>query len=503
MKSIIVARVSTEEQKEAGNSLPAQLEKMKSYCHRNSFDIIETFSFDESAYKDRRDEFEKILNTIEEIIKKEKIAVCFDKVDRLSRNIFDKRVSKLYEMAVSDKIELHFVSDGQVIDSNMSAGDKFAFGMKLGLAKYYSDAISDNVKRAFEQKRRVGEWTGPVRLGYLNVPLNEEDRTRKTIIIDPERGHLVTEMFDKYATGNYSLETIRKEMTSKGLRSKAGYELSKSVVENMLKDTFYCGIAMSKKYGPYAHIYPRLIDRETFNRCKEIRENRKKKPNKEKSKDFMLKGILTCSNCGCNITAEQVKKPNGNTYNYYSCTNGKGICKRVYVSEKALLEPVYGILERLESIPQDVQEKLVNKLRDLNEMQVEYHRKQVERIQTDYKKYQIRKNNLLDIFADQSITKPDYDKKMQEYNDAIQVLEIELSEYTKADTDYKIVISTVFSMARRAKEIFDSSEVNEKRAILSYLLQNSTLNEKTPCFTMRSPFNLVLGLASSPDWLRE
>ena len=53
-------------------------------------------------------------------------------------------------MAVSDKIELHFVSDGQVIDNNMSAGDKFAFGMKLGLAKYYSDAISDNVKRAFE-----------------------------------------------------------------------------------------------------------------------------------------------------------------------------------------------------------------------------------------------------------------------------------------------------------------------------------------------------------------
>ena len=90
MKSIIIARVSTEEQKEAGNSLPAQLEKMKSYCQRNSFEIIETFSFDESAYKDRRDEFEKILNTIEDIIKKEKIAVCFDKVDRLSRNIFDK-----------------------------------------------------------------------------------------------------------------------------------------------------------------------------------------------------------------------------------------------------------------------------------------------------------------------------------------------------------------------------------------------------------------------------
>lgn len=46
---------------------------------------------------------------------------------------------------------------------------------------------------------------------------------------------------------------------------------------------------------------------------------------------------------------------------------------------------------------------------------------------------------------------------MQEYNDKIRLLEIELSEYGKADNEYKIVISTVFSLARRAKEIFDSS----------------------------------------------
>jgi site-specific DNA recombinase len=502
MKSLIIARVSTEEQREAGNSLPAQLERMKSYCKRNSFDVAQVFSFDESAYKEKREDFDNnVITKIDELHKKEKVAVCFDKVDRLSRNVFDKRVAYLYQLALEGKIELHFVSDNQVISDKLSATEKSGFSMSLVMASYYSNAISDNVKRAFEQKRRNGEWTGPVRLGYLNVPRNEDDRTRKTIIIDPDRGHLITEMFDKYATGNYSLETIRKEMTAKGLKSKAGYELSKSVVENILKDSFYCGIAMSKKYGPYAHIYPKLIDRETFNKCKEVRESRKKKPNKEKSKDFILKGILTCSNCGCGITAEQVKKPNGNTYNYYSCTNGKGICKRVYVSEKALLEPVYAILERLEGISQEAQDRLIKELRNQNEAQVEYHNKQIVRIQSEYNTFQKRKNSLIDMFADQSITKLDYDKKMQEYNDKMQLLEIELSEYGNADKEYKIVISTVFSLARRAKSIFNSSEVHEKRQILNYLLQNSTLNEKTPCFTMRSPYNLILGLASSPDWL--
>src|SRR3990167_2932763 len=268
MKAINVARLSTEEQKEACNSLPAQEERIKNYCSKKPFDVIKTYSFEESAYKKKRDEFDTIVEHIQEVAKKEKIAVCFDKVDRFSRgSVFDKRVGLLYEMALADKIELHFVSDGQVISNQMSAVEKFQFGMSLGLAKYYSDAIRDNVKRAFEQKRRNGEWTGAVRLGYLNVDLDKEKRLRKDIIIDPERGYLVQKLFELYATGQYSLETIRLKVTEIGLRTLKGNELSKSGVENILKDTFYCGIAISRKYGSYAHKYPRLITRELFDAC--------------------------------------------------------------------------------------------------------------------------------------------------------------------------------------------------------------------------------------------
>jgi len=219
MKALNVSRVSTPEQEEAGNSLPAQARRINDYCQRKSFEVIESFSFDESAYKEKRDEFDKLLDFVEEKVGKEKIAVCFDKVDRLSRSVFDKRVAKLYELAVADKIELHFVSDGQVINSQMSAGDKFRFGINLGLAKYYSDAISDNTRRAFEQKRLKGEWTGPVRIGYKNIPLDVEKRLRKDIIPDPERAPLVQKLFELYATGEYSLTKLWKEMTRLGLRN--------------------------------------------------------------------------------------------------------------------------------------------------------------------------------------------------------------------------------------------------------------------------------------------
>lgn len=153
MKAILIARISTEEQKDAGNSLPAQVMRLQNYCRNRNLEIMETYSFDESAYSSDRSEFDRIIDLI--LSQKEKIAVCCDKVDRLSRNIFDKRVPILYERALNDQLELHFVSDGQVITNRISAAEKFQFGISLGLAKYYSDAISDNVKRANEQKLRV------------------------------------------------------------------------------------------------------------------------------------------------------------------------------------------------------------------------------------------------------------------------------------------------------------------------------------------------------------
>ncbi len=515
MKAINVSRVSTEEQKEAGNSLPAQIERIDNYCNKKSFEIIKSFSFNESAYKEKRDEFDKLLEYVQKIATKEVVAVCFDKVDRLSRSVFDKRVALLFEMAMAGKIELHFVSDGQIINNQISAVEKFQFSMNLGLAKYYSDAIGDSVKRAFEQKRRSGEWTGAVRLGYLNVSLDEEKRLRKDIIIDPDRGYLIQKMFELYATGNYSLETIRIKITELGLKSLKGFELSKSCVENILKDTFYCGIAVSKKYGSYPHRYPRLITRELFDRCQKIRIERQNSPHKALSRDFVLKGLLKCQNCGCAISFEHKVKPSGKEYNIGSCTNAKGVCKRVYVNELDLLKPVYEVLERFESITEEVQNELVDELRKCTETEIVFHKAQINRIRTAYDNLKEKQNRLLEAYLDQSITKDIYDKKHQEYQDQIQTLEIEMSEHQKADFDYQTTVAVVISVARRAKTIFEnSSEVAGKRAFLNYILQNPIVTGKTLSFELKKPFDLVLNLAyaqtktatisgNRPIWLRD
>jgi site-specific DNA recombinase len=189
-------KASPDKQREAGNSLPAQLARLERYCHNKGFQIIQTCSFDESAYTSDRLEFDRIIDLI--LMQTEKVVVCCDKVDRLSRNVFDKRISILYEKALNDNIELHFISDGQTITSNISAVEKFQFSISLGLAKYYSDAISDNVKRAMEQKLRKGEWLSKAPYGYKNI---KREDGNSDIIVQEYEACIVRKLFELYASG--------------------------------------------------------------------------------------------------------------------------------------------------------------------------------------------------------------------------------------------------------------------------------------------------------------
>ena len=89
------------------------------------------------------------------------------------------------------------------------------------------------------------------------------------------------------------------------------------------------------KYGIVEHKYEWLTTPVIFRQVQAVIEGYQSKPHKTKAKPFILKGMITCANCGCVVTPE-IKKER---YIYYSCTNGKKTCKRVYVPEKKLIAP--------------------------------------------------------------------------------------------------------------------------------------------------------------------
>jgi len=487
MKAIILARVSTEEQREMGNSLPAQVERVKNYCERKKYEVDDIYSFDESAYKDKRDEFDKALSYLNG--KTEVIAVCFDKVDRLSRNVFDKRVPLLYEMAMRDDIELHFSSENLVINSHVSAAEKFQFGMSLGLAKYYSDAISDNTKRTLQHKRESGQWTSAAPFGYANVALNEEKRLRKDIIIHPINGPYVTAMYEKYVSGNFSCKGLVAWLKAENVKTNKGKEFTTSSVNHILKNPFYYGV-MRSKYGMNDHNYPPLITKDLFKRAQDMLSQKNQNPNKSIGiNEYIFRGVK-CANCGCSYSPERKVNKSGNEYIYYSCTNAKGICKREYVNENKLLKPIYKVLGEMKLTDAQIQ-RIVNHLKKSHEHESVYHKRQITSLRGAYDAIQLKVDKLLELLIESRIDQNTYDRKLEAYKTKQHDINVQLKDLTTADENYHVTAKTVLSLAQRAEEIFASSEVVEKRQLLKYLLQNTVVNGKTLEFTLRSPFDII------------
>ncbi|MFH1089515.1 MAG: recombinase family protein, partial [Candidatus Uhrbacteria bacterium] len=467
-KVIAVARVSTEEQEDAGNSLTAQINRIERYCEYRKLTIVKRFEIQESAFKNRRDKFDEFIEYLNK--QKNKVIVCFDKVDRLTRNVYDTRVNSLFQRAKEGKLEIHFVSDGQTMKPGVSASEKFNFNNSINVAEYYSNAISDNVKRAFEKLRSEGVWVSKARFGYKNVRTADD---KKTIEPDPINAPLIKLMFQLYASGKFSLETLNDEMFGVGLKNSKGNKLTRSSIENMLKDTFYHGIAMSKIHGSYPHKYKPLISKELFDKCQEVMEGKRKRPkNKYKVKDYIFRGLLSCKHCGCAISPELKVKKNGKKYTYYSCTNAKGNCRREYINENVLLEQTYKVLKLLGNIPEERIKTLVTKLNNSTKNELANNRRQVDRIRKEVQGIEDRQSRLLDLYSDGGITKDAYHKKTLELDDRLAKLKDEFEQFNKTEFNHEITLSTVLSLAKRAKDIFASSEVKEKWALASYLLQN-------------------------------
>lgn len=491
MKAVILARVSTDEQKEAGNSLPAQQARMVYYIQQRKeldLQLVKEFIFDESAYKEHRKEFGKVLEFLEALFEKQKKAVALicDKVDRLSRD-FLIGLPALEKLRREGKIQLHFPSDNLILHKDSPATDLFHFNIAVSLAQYYSNSISDNIKRAYETKIKNGEWFFRAKVGYLNVGGEDE---KKDIIVDPTKSHYIPQIFQLRANG-HSVRDIRNTMVEQGLKAKwTDKPISISVIHFILQDPFYYG-QMKIKGKLYPHKYEPLISKELFDKCQEVALGWHRKPFKWASKPFTLRGMIKCSDtaCGCTVTPETQKG-----HIYYHCTNYRKLHDKVtFVREEDLLKPIYKVLEGIQ-LPESKIKSVTESLRKINDGKNNFHKQQLSNLNKEYNLYQNRIDKLFNMRLDDdgSITKEIFNEKLKEFKEKQSEIAGKIQQYTNADEKFYLTANTLLSLAKRAKQIFISSEPTEKRQLLNFLLQNLVLDGKNLKFELKTPFDRVL-----------
>ncbi len=484
MKAILIARVSTEEQKEMGHSLPAQMARLERYCQNKGFEIIKVCSFDESAYTDQRNEFDIIMDFI--LAQKEKIAVCCDKVDRLSRNMFDTRVAKLYDKALNDEIELHFISDGQIITSRISATEKFQFSMSLGLANYFSNAISDNVKRAIEQKLRKGEWTGKAPYGYKNVTL---DNGRKDVIVDEVASQVVRKAFELYATGAFSMGLLCNK-----IKTDYGVVWSVSQIDQIFNNPFYYG-QMLIKGTMYPHRYPPLVTKALFDQVQQTKSGFNKKPFKYAGKPYIYRGLMRCDECGLAITPENHKG-----IVYYHCTQYNGKHGAKWLREDAITQQLGKVFKRLQ-MPQEILEGIVNTLSEVHHNKIDFQSKQFDDLTKKQKEItKILENLYLDKLKGR-ITDDEFDNYRKTFCEQRDDINARLMGLQEAENNYYITAKYLLELASSAYDVFVGSEVEEKRLLIKLVLSNLRVKGEKIVYDAQMPFSVILNCSEDQVWL--
>ncbi|OGH20921.1 MAG: hypothetical protein A2695_02930, partial [Candidatus Levybacteria bacterium RIFCSPHIGHO2_01_FULL_40_83] len=366
--------------------------------------------------------------------------------------------------------------------------EKFQFGISLGLAKYFSDAISDNVKRAQEQMLRSGQWIGKAPYGYKNITLENE---KKDIVPDEFESKIVLKMYEWYSSGAFSMRLIREKL-------KADYNLnfSNSYVDFILKQPFYYGEMLSKG-KLYSHKYQTIISKELFDKVQQIKAGYNKKHFKFAGLPYMYRGLIRCADCGCMITPEKAK----DKYVYYHCTQYKGKHNAEWLREEDITEQFGKLFKKLQ-LPEGVVDETIETLRNVHLGKSEFREEQVKKLSEEKEKYAKRIEEMYLDRLDGRITADGYDKMYKAFKLKIDEIDTKLFNLQKAEDDYYLTSEYILRLLQNAYNLFVSSEIEEKRQLLKLILQNSVLDGRLVKYSLLKPFDAILNYTDNPTGLR-
>ena len=216
-------RVSSREQAEEGYSIAAQREAcLRVISERGWVFADEYVDAGESARTAHRPAFQALLDRLTE---DPVDCLVVHKLDRLARNLEDHVTvwARLRKLGV----DLVLVTESL----EESASGKLVEGILASIAEFYSANLSQEIRKGTLQKVKEGGWPRPAPVGYRNVRLPRGGRRGEAVIVrDEEQAPLVRQAFELYATGDWPLSKLHEEMAERGLRSRAGTILARSLL---------------------------------------------------------------------------------------------------------------------------------------------------------------------------------------------------------------------------------------------------------------------------------
>lgn len=304
-------RVSTDEQKRKGYSLPEQEDRLLRYCESNNIEVKGIFREDFSAKNFNRPEWKKLVTSLKKSSIKEDNNILFVKWDRFSRNI-----ELAYEMiGILRKYKVSVMAIDQPIDFSIPESS-------VMLAVYLSIPDAENGRRALNtangmrRARESGRYPNKAPLGFTNLTMPDG---RKYIAHSQPDADILKWCFQQLSKNAHTIEEVRRMGMSKGLKC------SRSNFWKLIRNPVYCGlIILPSEKGGFRLIkalHEPLISEKLFYDVQSIINSSKQVVGKtsELKETFPLVGYLTCPACSRRLRGS-FSKGVSKKYPYYHCS---------------------------------------------------------------------------------------------------------------------------------------------------------------------------------------
>ena len=476
-KCVLYARVSSKEQDETGYSLPAQEKLLKEYAQQRELKIEKLFSIAESASGQKQ---RQVFGDMLEILKRKKVKVLIcEKVDRLTRNIKDAVLMNDW-INESPEHEIHFAKENWILTKESKSNEKFIWNIRVSVSQYYTDNLSEEVKKG--QKEKIAQGWLPTKppLGYKTIG----EKGHKIHVLDENKAPLIKKMFELYSTGNYSMLRLVNTMYDLGLRTRGGNKFGKSRLSSTLGDPFYYG-KIRWKDKIYQGKQEPLISKELFNL---VQNTTKSKTTPKYGKHlFTFKGLIECRECGGKITWETHK---GITYGH--CNHYRNCSQKVWHKEKDIENKVEDILGNLKLKNSRIYEWVKKTIKENQKDTFQLHESTVKDLNQRLSQIQIRLDRIYDDKLDGKISEEFYQRKFDQFSKEKEDIAEAIQKHSEVNNDsYKLNLS-FFELAQKAKNVFISSNDPEKRkSLIRLILREIKLDDNEFKYEFTKTFQLI------------
>ena len=329
MRVVLYARVSTGRQMKKDLSVPDQLRSMHEWATNNHHQVVNEFVEAGTAVTDdKRPKFSRMMD--ESKLKPRP----FDGVVVHSQSRFYRDL--LGFLTYEHDLEKKGVKLFSVTQDFEGEGASF---MRQVTSLFDAHSSRENAKhthRAMLQNARQGYFTASqAPFGFKTVETNENgarDRKKKIAVIHEDEAAIVRDIYSWYLNGlggrTMGMKEVVKELTARGILMR-GRPWRIQKIQDILSSVAYLGDHyFNVKNSKTREIRPPsewilvksdpIIDPETFDRVRELREIRspKKTPPRQIGNPTLLTGVVKCE-CGAAMTLATGKS---GLYRYYKCS---------------------------------------------------------------------------------------------------------------------------------------------------------------------------------------